>query len=126
MNSLQVFSNGLDVYNGLLGLYGYRYNYIRAIPWVWQAFDIVEPNTYGRPDNTSRNAFFIGYHGYYGANLYMVPDGKVHYCKRRDGSSRRVWPSLHAMLKEEIQVLNDLYDKYGVIGMRSKDVLPEY
>ena len=108
------FSNGLGVLCDTLCLYGLRSNYIRSIEMVWQPFDIIGPNKFERPDNATPEMLIIGSYSWDRSKIYMMPDGRVHYCARWDATSLKSWDSLTLMLIEEIERLYTLFDANGV------------
>lgn len=107
-------SNGLGVFNTTLSLYGFRRNYKRQIPDVWQPFDIVTPNTIEKPANAKGSVFIIGGYDWDGSRLYIDKlTGKVHLCDRDDAKSLYEWNSFGEMLLSEIKRLSTLFDKEG-------------
>lgn len=107
-------SNGLNILGDTLCLFGYRFNYIRDMNWVWQPYSIIELNKFEKPRNSTDDMFFIGGYDWDGSNLYMTPDGRVHFCKRYDSTSLLSWDSIYDMLISEIERLYTLFDSNGI------------
>lgn len=106
------FSNGLNILNNELCLFGYRENYIRSEEFIWQPYSLIDLK-YDKPGNSTEDMFFIGA-GWDGSFLYMTPDEKVHFCRRNDATSLYTWDSLSSMLVSEIKRLYGLFDSKGV------------
>ena len=110
---LQNVSNGLDLYNTTLCLYGKRthYNRTKSDP---QPFDIIIPNTYERPRNATSNMVFIGSYYWDSSRLYIdTKDNSVHFCNSSDATSIKRWDNFYSMLVEEISRLKCLYGNNG-------------
>lgn len=111
---LMYFSNGLNVLNGKLSLFGLRNNYNReSIDDVRQPFDILIPNLYERPFNATPEMLFIGSYSWDGSQLYISKKGEVVFCSRDDAHPLKQWDSLNHMLISEIQRLYTLFDDSG-------------
>jgi hypothetical protein len=107
-------SNGLNVFNTTLSLFGLRKNYDRSHDQVWQPFDILTPNLRERPENARSNVFIIGSYDWDGSYLFIDrKTNKVHLCDRDDAASLYEWPNLEVMLRSEIDRLITLFDKNG-------------
>jgi hypothetical protein len=118
-------TNGLNVFNTTLSLYGFRSSYNRTSEDVWQPFDIVLPNTLERPVNASKNIFIIGSYDWDGSYLYIdVNDNRVYLCDREDITPLYEWKNLDEMLNDEINRLICLFDKQGRELQPDKSTLP--
>jgi hypothetical protein len=108
-------SNGLNVFNTTLSLFGLRRNYIRDVENVWQPFDIITPNTIEKPGNASNNVFIFGTYDWDGSYLYIDCEkgNTVHLCTNDDITSLYKWPNLEAVLKSEIKRLLTMFDGQG-------------
>lgn len=107
-------TNGLNVFNTTLYLFGLRRNYNRDLDNVWQPFDIILPNTIEAPPNIKENVCIIGGYDWDGSYLYInSTDGSVHLCKRRDSKSIFNWKSFPEMLESEVKRLVTLFDGNG-------------
>ncbi len=110
---LRNVSNGLDLYNTTLCLYGKRTHYDRARSEP-QPFNIITPNTYERPRNATSDMVFIGSYYWDGSRLYIdKTDNSVHFCSSDDATSKKKWDNFYSMLVEEIDRLKCLYGSNG-------------
>ncbi|QCD41440.1 SMI1/KNR4 family protein [Duncaniella dubosii] len=100
---LTSFSNGLDIFNDTLGLYGYRYSFRRDETHNQQPYNLVWLNRFQRPLNITVDMFFIGEYNWDHSFLYVTPDQKVHFCHREDATSLFTWDSIEDMLLSEIK-----------------------
>ena len=111
---LTSFSNGLDIFNDTLGLYGYRYSFRRDETHNQQPYNLVWLNRFQRPLNITVDMFFIGEYNWDHSFLYVTPDQKVHFCHREDATSLFTWDSIEDMLLSEIKRIYTLFDDRGV------------
>ncbi len=111
---LTSFSNGLDIFNGTLALYGYRYSFRRDETHDQQPFNLVWINKREKPWNSTDDMFFIGTYNWDYSFLYVTPDQKVHICHREDATSLFTWDSIEDMLLSEIKRIYTLFDDRGV------------
>ncbi len=110
---LTSFSNGLDIFNGTLALYGYRYSFRRDETHDQQPFNLVWIKR-EKPWNSTDDMFFIGTYNWDYSFLYVTPDQKVHICHREDATSLFTWDSIEDMLLSEIKRIYTLFDDRGV------------
>lgn len=124
-NFLQT-TNGLNVFNGTLSLFGFRKNYNRTVDNILgQPFDIIVPNVLERPYNAKGNVFIIGSYNWDGSYLYIdTKTNKVHLCERNDATSLLQWPDFETMIEREIPRLISLFDKEGKEIDEAKSTLP--
>lgn len=107
-------SNGLNVFNTTLSLYGLRKNYNRNTNDIWQPFDIIVPNTLEKPKNSSKNIFIIGSYDWDGSYVYIDrKNEKVYLCDRDDATPLYEWDRFDKMLEKEVIRLSKLFDKHG-------------
>lgn len=109
---LTKFSNGLTFMSGVIELYGNRSVSNRSC-LRWQPIDCSMANNDERPINTPKDAIFIGYYHYDCSQVYMTPDGVVHYCARWDATTLHTWSSLEEFLISEIERIYELYNENG-------------
>lgn len=109
-------SNGLNIMNTTLCLFGYRKMTGRDIIASRQPFDLVTLNRYKseRPRNATPDLFFFGGYDWDGSQVYLTHDGKVHYCKPFDCLSLKEWNSIDDFLTSEIRRIYSLFDDNGV------------
>ena len=109
-------SNGLNIMNTTLCLFGYRKMTGRDIIASQQPFDLVTLNRYKseRPRNATPDLFFFGGYDWDGSQVYLTHDGKVHYCKPSDCTSLKEWNSIDDFLTSEIRRIYSLFDDNGV------------
>ncbi|WP_289692521.1 SMI1/KNR4 family protein [uncultured Duncaniella sp.] len=110
---LTSFSNGLDIFNDTLGLYGYRYSFRRDETHDQQPYNLVWLQS-EKPRNSTDDMFFIGEYNWDHSFLYVTPDQKVHFCHREDATSLFTWDSIEDMLLSEIKRIYTLFDDRGV------------
>ena len=110
---LTSFSNGLDIFNGTLALYGYRYSFKRDETHAQQPFNLAWLQI-EKPRNSTDDMFFIGTYNWDYSFLYVTPDQKVHFCHREDATSLFTWDSIEDMLLSEIKRIYTLFDDRGV------------
>lgn len=107
-------TNGLNIFNTTLSLFGVRKNYKRDLNNVWQPFDIVAPNTIEAPPKADSNIFIIGGYDWDGSYLFIKSnDNSVHLCKKENLKSLYSWNSFSHMLESEVKRLTTLFDKKG-------------
>ena len=109
-------SNGLNIMNTTLCLFGQRKIVGRNITASRQPFDLVTLNTYKseRPKNATPDLFFFGGYDWDGSQVYLTNDGKVHFCYPNDCTSLKKWDSLDDFLTSEILRIYSLFDDNGV------------
>lgn len=109
-------SNGLNIMNTTLCLFGHRKIAGRDISASRQPFDLVTLNKYKseRPKNATPDLFFIGGYDWDGSQIYLTDNGKVHFCSPNDCTSLKSWDSLDDFLKSEITRIHSLFDDNGV------------
>ena len=109
-------SNGLNIMNTTLCLFGHRKITGRDITASRQPFDLVTLNRYKseRPQNATSDLFFIGGYDWDGSQIYLTDNGKVHFCSPNDCTSLKSWNSLDDFLKSEILRIYSLFDDNGV------------
>ena len=109
-------SNGLNIMNTALCLFGCRKLAGRDITASRQPFDLVTLNTYKseRPKNATPDLFFFGGYDWDGSQVYLTNDGKVHFCYPNDCTSLKSWNSLDDFLTSEILRIYSLFDDNGV------------
>jgi hypothetical protein len=109
-----LISNGLNVFNTTLSLYGLRRNYKRTVDDVWQPFDIILPNTVEKPSNADNNNFIIGSYDWDGSYIYIdKTSNKVFLCEREDATPLFEWENFELMLDSEIIRISKLFDNEG-------------
>lgn len=108
-------SNGLNVFNTTLSLYGLRKNYNRDVEInVWQPFDIIVPNTIEKPIDSADKAFIIGSYDWDGSYLFInTANEKIYLCSREDITPLFEWANFGEMLNGEIKRLSNLFDRDG-------------
>ena len=117
-------SNGLNIFNTTLSLYGRRTNYSRAIEDI-QPFDLDISNNYEKPLNADQNMFIIGSYDWDGSYLYIDKnDNTVHLCTGENAESLFQWKNFAEMLLSETNRLIKLFDKNGEEIDSSKSTLP--
>ena len=111
---LMHFSNGLNLMNGHLSLYGLRTSYSRESS-DRQPFDLVTDNIYAseRPFNAEQDLLFFGSYMSKGSKLYYNTDNQVCFCSRNDATPLIIWNSLLEMLESEIPRIYSLFDDFG-------------
>lgn len=109
-------SNGLNIINTTLCLFGCRKMIGRDIIASRQPFDLVTLNIYKseRPRNATSNLFFFGGYDWDGSQVYLTYDGKVHFCTRENCASLKEWNSIDDSLTSEIHRIYTLFDDKGV------------
>lgn len=109
-------SNGLNIINTTLCLFGCRKMIGRDIIASRQPFDLVTLNIYKseRPRNATSNLFFFGGYDWDGFQVYLTYDGKVHFCTRENCASLKEWNSIDDFLTSEIHRIYTLFDDKGV------------
>ena len=109
-------SNGLNIINTTLCLFGCRKMIGRDIIASRQPFDLVTLNIYKseRPRNATSNLFFFGGYDWDGSQVYHTYDGKVHFCTRENSASLKEWNSIDDFLTSEIHRIYTLFDDKGV------------
>jgi hypothetical protein len=109
-----LISNGLNVFNTTLSLYGLRRNYKRTVDDVWQPFDIILPNTVEKPSNADNNNFIIGSYDWDGSYIYIdKTSNKVFLCERENATPLFEWENFELMLDSEIIRISKLFDNEG-------------
>jgi len=117
-------SNGLNIFNTTLSLYGRRTNYSRSIEDI-QPFDLDISNNYEKPLNADQNMFIIGSYDWDGSYLYIDKnDNTVHLCTGENAESLFQWKNFAEMLLSETNRLIKLFDKNGEEIDSSKSTLP--
>lgn len=119
-------SNGLNVLCNTFSLYGYRFNYIREVNWMYQPYSLIDVNNFDKPCNSTEDMLFIGFYDWDGSLLYMTPDQKVHLCSSSNSQSLMTWDSLYSMLISEIERLYTLFDSKGVQIDETMPTTPRY
>ena len=118
-------SNGLNIFNTTLSLYGRRTNYSRSMDEI-QPFDLEIPNSYEKPPNADKNIFIVGSYDWDGSYLYIDKnDHTVHLCRRENAGSLFQWKNFADMLLSETNRLIKLFDKNGKEIDSSKSTLPD-
>lgn len=111
---LMNFSNGLQVLNDNLTLYGLRNNYHRDEDDVWQPFDIRLSNKYAAPADATPEMLFIGSYKWDGSKIYIhSKTNTICFCSRDSSHPLKIWDSFITMLTLEIKRLYTLFDDSG-------------
>jgi hypothetical protein len=119
------FNNGLGLFSSSLSFYGLRTSYERTGDAVWQPFDIILPNTFGRADDSSMNQLYIGSYDYDGSRLYIDNlTMKVYRCSRESSKPLNEWPSFEEMLLSETRRLDNLFDVEGKMKDAMQPTIP--
>ena len=108
------FSNGLNLMNGHLSLFGLRTSYSRESS-DRQPFDLTTDNIYvsERPFNSKRDMFFFGSYLSKGSKLYFDKNEHVCFCSREDATPLMTWNNLIEMLESEIPRIYTFFDDSG-------------
>lgn len=119
-------SNGLNIMNTTLCLFGCRKMIGRDIIASRQPFDLVTLNIYKseRPRNATPDLFFFGGYDWDGSQVYFTDDGKVHFCTRENCASLKEWDSLDDFLTSEIHRIYTLFDDKGAEIDESTPTIP--
>jgi hypothetical protein len=118
-------TNGLNVFNTTLNLFGYRSNYNRNVLDAKQPFNILTPNINERPKNADENYFFIGFYDWDGSLIYIDSStNKVHLSKRDNAKSLYQWNNFQEMIENEIERLIALHEKDGKEKNQEHSTLP--
>ena len=120
--------NGLSLFSGELSIYGRRESYSRTdLDDVWQAFDIVTPNTLERLRDAKPTYLFVG--GYpCGKGYYVYIDtsnGAVARCTRRSAHALATWKFFPEMLLSEAIRLSHLFDSRGMLINPDEPTVPD-
>lgn len=109
-------SNGLNIMNTTLCLFGHRKMVGRDITASRQPFDLVILNKYKseRPQNATPDLFFFGGYDWDGSQVYLTNDGRVHFCSPNDCTPLKSWNSIDDFLTSEILRIFSLFDDNGV------------
>ena len=119
-------TNGLNVFNTAISLYGLRKNYNRTINEVWQPFDIITPNIDEIPKNAVGEVLIIGSYDWDGSLLFTdCLTEKVYLCDREDITPKFRWDSLYQMLDTEINRLIGIHDREGKELFPDESTLPK-
>ena len=118
-NFLNTFSNGLSIMGNELEIFGKKHILSREC-LRWQPMDFSVGNIDERPKGAPVDAVFIGYYGYDCSNIFMLPNGKVHYCARWDATTLHIWSSFEEFLISEIERIYELYNDKGEL------IVPDY
>lgn len=119
-------SNGLNIMNTTLCLFGCRKMIGRDILASRQPFDLLTLNKYKseRPRNATSNLFFFGGYDWDGSQVYLTDDGKVHFCTRENCASLKEWNSIDDFLTSEIHRIYTMFDDKGVEIDESTPTIP--
>ena len=111
---LMYFSNGLNVMNGHLSLFGLRTSYSRDTS-DRQPFDLTLVNTIAseKPFNSTKEMFFFGSYMSKGSKLYFDKDSRVCFCSRENATPLKTWNNLIEMLESELIRIYKLFDESG-------------
>ena len=110
---LTTFSNGLNILCDTLCFYGITS--LSGSDSERKPYDIILPNTIEKPENATKEMFFIGWYDWDNSQLYIDEYGIICYCSAQDALPLKKWSSLEKMLLDEAKRLYSLIDKKGVI-----------
>ena len=121
-----IFSNGLDLFNGTLNLFGRKSKYNRSTEINnRQPFDLEITNIYERPLNSKEDYFFIGSYNWDGSLVFINKlNNKVHRCNGDDAEILNTWTNLNDFLKTEILRLKSLHNENGTEKEFGKITIP--
>jgi len=107
-------NNGLSIFSSSISFYGLRTSYERNGDAVWQPFDIILPNTYGRSDDSNMDELCFGGYGFDGSRLYINTITLKVYRRMPESSViLNTWNSFEEMVLTETERLYKLFDKEG-------------
>ncbi|MBS1687048.1 MAG: SMI1/KNR4 family protein [Bacteroidetes bacterium] len=122
--SFLAITNGLNVFNTTLNIYGLRRNYNRDTDNVWQPFDIFSKNIYERPRLARDRNIFIGSYSADGSLLAIDEFGKAYRCSKDASIVFNTWRDFVTMIDSKIPRLIALFDNNGVKKIPGADTTP--
>lgn len=124
LRKLLLLANGLEIFSGVLSLYGWREDFKRTIEAVLsQPYSIVTPNTRERPEWLPRKSWIIGSYED-GTAVCLGNGGVVTACTADSGDVICEWKTLNAFLQGEAKRLPELFDEVGRELSDSESPLP--
>ncbi|MBS1689402.1 MAG: SMI1/KNR4 family protein [Bacteroidetes bacterium] len=122
---LKEYSNGINIFNDVLALFGYRKRRGRGIDDVWQPYSMIIPNTIERIKNATDEMIFIGSYSWDGSKIYINRNTeKVYRCLRGDITPLNEWDCFEQMIVTEIKRLSKLHTNEGKRLDRSIPTIP--
>ncbi len=121
------FSNGLNLFNTTLNLFGRRENYERVNEInARQPFALGIINIDEKPENSKDNYFFIGSYDWDGSLIFINKmTNKVHRCNRDDAEILNTWTDFNEFLKTEILRLKLLHNDNGTEIITDGKTIPD-
>ena len=114
LKEFYLLNNGLDLFSSSISFYGLRTSYERKGDAVWQPFDIILPNTYGRSDDSNMDELCFGGYGFDGSDLYINTITLKVYRRMPESSViLNTWNSFEEMVLSETERLFKLFDEKG-------------
>ena len=114
LRKLLLLANGLEIFSGVLSLYGWRGEFKRTVEAVLsQPYSIVTPNTRERPDWLPRENWIVGSYEWDGTAVCLGKGGDIAACTPDAGDVICEWKSLNTFLQDEAKRLPRLFDETG-------------
>ena len=125
LRKLLLLANGLEIFSGVLSLYGWREDFKRTVEAVLsQPYSIVTPNTLERPEWLPRESWIVGSYEDLTA-VCLGKGGVVAVCTPDSGDVICEWKTLNAFLQGEAKRLPGLFDETGRELDESASPLPK-
>ena len=121
------FSNGLELFNGTLSLFGKRTSYNRTAEVnARQPFELGTVNIYEKPSNSNESYFYIGSYNCDGSLILIdKSNNKVHRCDKDEAKILNSWTDFSEFLKTEIIRLKSLHNENGTKKKPNENTIPK-
>ncbi|MEP2935747.1 MAG: SMI1/KNR4 family protein [Gilvibacter sp.] len=121
-----LFTNGLDLFNGTLSLFGRRTHYDRSDEINnRQPFALGITNIYEKPFNSKESYFFVGSYNWDGSLVFIDKvNNRVHRCDRVNADILNSWSNFNDFIIAETLRLKSLHHEDGTLKNSSITTIP--
>lgn len=109
------FYNGFSLYGSTLSFYGLRRNNTRDYDSVWQPYDLIDLNTFDKPNDSTDSIFFFGSYSWDGSYIYYdYDDYKIKRCTCDSIKPLNIWDDFESFLLTELVRIEKIFNEFGV------------
>lgn len=109
------FYNGFSLFGSTLSFYGLRRYNNRDYDSVWQPYDLIDLNTFDKPNDSRVSNFFFGAYSWDGSYIYYdTEDYKIKRCTSDSIKPINIWDDFEIFILSELERIEKLFSEFGI------------